>query len=154
MSFDCLICYSLAMTRVIFGSNSLVHLFGHTHASASSLITVQYLIAGIAMPFMGYYSDKYGNVMRLLLVGAFVQLGMHVIQFMTPDCEDGCFWSSLPYWVYGLNYAIYVIVMWGSLSYLVEQKNISTAYGIFASLQNIGTTVMPLMVGYIRDNTE
>jgi hypothetical protein len=78
---------------------------------------------------------------------------MHVIQFSTPDCEGGCMMSTIPYFVYGINYAIYIIVMWGSLSFLVEQKHIATAYGILASLQNIGTTIMPPLVGAIHDST-
>ena len=72
MSLDCLICFGLTITRVVFGSSSLINRFGHEHTSASSIITVQYLVAATCMPFLGMLSDKYGKVIRLLFFGAFL----------------------------------------------------------------------------------
>jgi MFS family permease len=79
MCLDCLVCYSLTTTRVVFGSDSLVHLFGHDQTSAGSIITVQYLVAAFVMPIIGTLADKRGKIIRILFFGAFLQLTVQTI---------------------------------------------------------------------------
>ena len=78
----------------------------------------------------------------------------HFINLFLPDCTDACPIASLPYIAYGLNFTIYAVISWGSVPYLInDQKNIATAYGIMTCIQNIGTTIMPIFIGYVKDST-
>ena len=79
MCLDCLVCYSLTITRVVFGSDSLIHLFGHKETSAGSIITAQYFVAAICMPLLGILADKWGKIIRILFFGAFLQLAVQTI---------------------------------------------------------------------------
>merc|ERR1712224_922327 len=42
----------------------------------------------------------------------------------------------------------------GSVSYLVRENQTGTAYGFITCFQNIGTTLMPPLIGYIVDSTK
>ena len=55
--------------------------------------------------------------------------------------------------MFGFSLTIYYVLMYGSVSYLVRENQTGTAYGFITCFQNIGTTLMPPLVGYIHDST-
>ena len=44
-------------------------------------------------------------------------------------------------------------VMWGSISFIVPEYQVGMAFGIVTCLQNLGTTVIPVILGYVHDTT-
>ena len=54
----------------------------------------------------------------------------------------------------GISYTTYAIVLWGALAYMVEARALGTAFGICASMQNIGTVISPPLEGYILKTTK
>ena len=70
-----------------------------------------------------------------MMLGAFVNLGTHIMMLLLPNCEDACFIGMLPYMIYGISFSVYVVAMWGAVPYLInDKKNLGTAYGIIACL--------------------
>ena len=117
-------------------------------------IEVQFLVSAFLLPTIGLFIDKKGRFIHVMMVGGFVNLGTHLMMLLLPDCEDGCIIGVLPYMIYGISFSVYVVAMWGAIPYLInEKKSLGTAYGILACLQNLGTTLMPLLIGFIHDQT-
>ena len=71
--------------------------------------------------------------MTVTLIGSFIGVIAHISNFLIPTCESGVcsdFYSLLPLYFLGINYATYSVVLWGSLPYMVEARTLGTAFGI------------------------
>ena len=66
-----------------------------------------------------------------------------------PDSEPGDRNNLIfiPLSFLGLGYSVYAAALWGSVPYVVEPKQIGTAYGFVTAVQNIGLTISPLIAG-------
>lgn len=53
----------------------------------------------------------------------------------------------------GIGYSIYAAAIWGSVPYVVTPQTVGTAFGICTAIQNIGLTIAPTIVGFIKDRT-
>lgn len=51
-------------------------------------------------------------------------------------------------------YTSYVVLMWGSIPYIVPQEKLSTSYGFLTCLVNVFNTFFPLVITNIHDATE
>jgi hypothetical protein len=40
--------------------------------------------------------------------------------------------------------------MYGALSLIVDEKLLGVAYGVLISILNLGTTLMPIFLGYVH----
>ena len=87
-----------------------------------------------------------------MMIGALINLFAHILIMFLPDCAVSCNIAILPYMIYGISFSVYIVAMWGALPFLInEKKSLATGYGILACIQNLGTTLMPLLMGYIHD---
>ena len=66
----------------------------------------------------------------------------HLIYYNHGEC-DQCTSALIPFIFYGFGYSIFVIVLWGSVSFTVSPIWIGTAYGILTCFMNTGATILP-----------
>ena len=85
-----------------------------------------------------------------MIIGGYLTLFSHTLQLFLPDCFE-CWYSIIPIFNYGLSLTVYFVVMWGSVSFLVEPQYIGTAYGVLSCIQNFGCTFMPPLLANIHD---
>ena len=104
------------------------------------------------MPLFGAFVDRKGKRMTIIFFGGLVTFGMHVVLLLLPDCHN-CIVSMIPWIMYGFSLAIYMTVMWGSLSYVVPEHLLGIAYGVLVCIQNIGCTFLPYLMGTIHDHS-
>ena len=115
-------------------------------------MTLPYLVSAIAMPFVGYLSDRSGKRPLMMCILGFLNFLGHLIEILHPPCNK-CWTSIIPQVIYGFCITFYICILFGIVPYLVEAKKIGTAYGIVTCFQNIGTTVLPLLVSVVSDHT-
>lgn len=70
-----------------------------------------------------------------------------------PKC-DRCYTSIVPWFLLGYSLTVYYVLMFGGVSHLVRDSQTGTAYGFITCFQNIGTTFLPPLIGYIHDSTK
>ena len=56
--------------------------------------------------------------------------------------------------IYGLGFSLFNAVYWAALGYVVDSAILGTANGTMFSLRSIGLVVVPIMNGYIVENTD
>ena len=118
------------------------------------IINSSYLVSAVLMPPLGIWIDNHGRLIHLLLLSIAVGLAGHLLNLLLPDCRDTCWLAVVPYLLYGINNTIQVVVVYGSVPYLVDNSNsYGTAYGILTCLQNVATCLMSILIGYIHDRT-
>ena len=152
MALDCLFSWSIGFSSIVLGSGEYVDRFSYMPFESAQIITVPYLISAFMMPVLGKMCDKYGQRMHIIIIGGFLTLGSHVIQMLLSDCQK-CWWSFIPIIINGIVLSIYTAVMWGSVSFIVPESQVGMAFGIVICLQNFGTTIIPVFLGYIHDTT-
>lgn len=74
------------------------------------------------------------------------------MSLMASECHQ-CNNEIYPLILAGIGYSIYAAAIWGSIPLVVPESAVGTAYGITSAIQNIGLTVAPTFVGYIKDRT-
>lgn len=50
--------------------------------------------------------------------------------------------------------AIYMVLIWGSVAYLVKHEGLAIAYGIITCASNTGQTVMPVVFSNLYEKTK
>lgn len=59
----------------------------------------------------------------------------------------------VPLVIIGVSYSVYAAAIWPSVSFVVLEHQLGTAYGLITSVQNMGLASAPLFVGLIKDKT-
>ena len=128
----------MVITSVMVGSDALIKRFSYSEKDASVVIELQFLVAAFLLPLFGWLIDKRGKIILVLIFGGVVNLGTHLLTLFLPDCTEDdrhCMMPMVPFMIYGLNFTIYIVAMWGSIPYMVnDKKSLGTAYGILACL--------------------
>lgn len=154
--YTCVSCMGTFIGVINFigiASSLLQDRFGYDEVSAGFFFTLPYLVAAVMSPIMGWFITYYGYRMTINMIGAGLMLFSHAMLLFVPDCEDKCWYSVVPYVLLGISYSSYAVVSWGAIPYMVEAHSLGTAFGIATCFSNLGTTVAPLIMGFIQDNT-
>jgi len=98
-------------------------------------------------PLFGYFVDKKGKRASLMLIGSFLLVVVHLTLSLTSVTP------YIPMFVLGIAFSLVPAAMWPSVALIVDERRLGTAYGIMASLQNLGLWAFPILAGYILDKT-
>ncbi|OMJ85518.1 hypothetical protein SteCoe_13130 [Stentor coeruleus] len=135
-----------------FASNYYQERFGYTTQEAGLIISIVYAVSAILCPISGKIIDKIGRrVLALIIAASFVTLTF-VLFMLTPDSNR----SLYPIFytiILGIGDSINSSIIWSCIPYLVEHKCIATAFGMSSSIQNLGLSIGPMVVGIIYENS-
>jgi len=154
-----LIISSFFLYGALFGlrddlNDILVEKFFLTPSEAGFLILFLYLCPTILTPFMGIMLDR--SKRRILIVLAFTVLFVLETAFLT-FADDSLMISQLlmlpGLMIIGLFHATFAAMFWSSIPRVLGTKSTGLAYGIAIMLQNMVQSSVPVMLGYIHDNT-
>lgn len=105
------------------------------------------LISMLSTWFFGFIVDKIGKRATLMIIGSLAMIPTHFsmgYSYISP-------W--IPMIVLGLSFSLVPAALWPALPLMVKEKQLGTAYGVIAMVQNVGLFTFPLLVGLIRDRT-
>ena len=106
-----------------------------------------YIVSAVFSPILGWYVDNYGHRMTIMLIGSLLIILAHAQQLVLTSHSRVFAFTSL--FLSGLSYTTYAVVLWGSFPYIVEAHTLGTAFGFCTSLQNLGTVIAPIIMGFI-----
>jgi MFS family permease len=108
----------------------------------SSMLTV---FAMIATPLFGLMVDRIGKRSLFMMFGSlllspvYLMMGYTQLSLFVPMAMMGVAFSLIP------------AIMWPSVSYLVEESKLGTAYGLMTLIQNIGLAGFNFLIGWAND---
>ncbi len=109
--------------------------FDITRADFGLALAIQHLLFGLAQPFIGYLSDKYGNDKVLIIGSIFYTLGLYLITTVTTAFG---LHLSLGFLVgLALSATTYVVVL-GAIAKVVAPQKRSTVFGIATAAASFG----------------
>lgn len=106
-----------------------------TRADFGLALAIQHLLFGLAQPFIGYLSDRYGNHKVLIAGSLLYTLGLYLI---TTISSSFGLYLSLGFLVgLALSATTYVVVL-GAIAKVVEPKRRSTIFGVATAAASFG----------------
>jgi MFS family permease len=103
------------------------------------------LISMFSTWFFGRIVDRIGKRATMMIVGSLAMIPCHVSMAYTNINP------LIPMIVLGLSFSLVPAALWPAIPLMVKEKQLGTAYGLIAMIQNIGLFTFPLAVGRIRD---
>ncbi len=148
--YICLLCvtfYSAVFPFQAYCPDLLHNKFGLSLSWSGTLTSVIIWGTIIFTPLFGSFVDRRGKRASLMIMGSVLLIISHLTLGLT---------YVSPYvamFVLGIAFSLVPAAMWPSVAMIVEEKKLGTAYGVMASIQNLGLWGFPILAGYLLDAT-
>lgn len=149
ITFTCLLFYSGVDPFIKFASKLMVEKY-HVTADLSGLIVSMLPLGAIVFtPIFGAVYDRQGKGLRLMTAGCCL-LTFVFLMFALPVAETPAMAVALMV-LLCLAFSLVPAVMWPSVPKIIPLKQLGTANAIIFWIQNIGLSMVPLLVGWAID---
>lgn len=99
-------------------------------------------------PVVGHFLDTKGKGATLMIVGAALMTGAHLIFALAPLNMALAIFAIV---VLGVAFSLVPASMWPSVPKIVEERYLGSAYALVFLIQNIGLALVPTAIGIVRD---
>lgn len=99
-------------------------------------------------PVFGSIYDRLGKGATLMIIGSFMLLLVHSL-FALPFLNYWWFAVSVML-ILGVAFSLVPSAMWPSVPKIVPMKQLGTAYAIIFYIQNIGLSLVPILIGKVN----
>jgi MFS family permease len=126
--------------------------FEYSESESSSIMSLTYCIAAFCCPIAGRITDKVGKRISALTLSALLVALFHIACILTPGTNKPIY--PIFYLILlGVGISIHESVYWAVVPYIVKPKIFGSAYGVNYSISNTGSVVVPIIIGYLQDNS-
>jgi len=115
--------------------------------TVSVIMSIPYVISGVASPFFGILVDYYGFRAYGIALSAVILLTVHSCLAWSDDSPVG------PLVGQGLAYTAFAAVLWPAIPMLVPDELRGLAFGIGTAAYNAGCAAVPLIAAAIYTNS-
>jgi MFS-type transporter involved in bile tolerance (Atg22 family) len=97
-------------------------------------------------PLFGSTIDNKGKATQWLMIGAIVVLFAHIIIAFAPRMQ---LFGFVGLSLLGVGYSLVPAAMWPSVTKIISESKLGTAYSLIFWIQNIGLWLVPIGIGKI-----
>ena len=98
-------------------------------------------------PIFGRIYDRVGKGATLMIIGSAMLTLVHIL-FTLPVLEDGWF-AIIIMIILGIAFSLVPSAMWPSVPKIIPMKQLGSAYAIIFYIQNIGLSMVPILIGSV-----
>ncbi len=103
----------------------------------------------ILTPLFGSIYDKIGKGATLMIIGSVMLTGVHLL-FALPLLNAAWF-AIIVMIILGVAFSLVPSAMWPSVPKIIPMKQLGSAYAIIFYIQNIGLSMVPVLIGSINE---
>ena len=144
----CLVFYSAVFPFRTFAIKFFMEGHGATRELGGFLNSVLPMSAMVATPLFGLLVDRVGRRALFMMAGSALLVPAFVLLVpglgLTPTLY-------LPIALLGVAFSLVPAVMWPSVTYVVEEHRLGTAYALMTLVQQVGVMVMNWAIGAAND---
>ena len=141
----CITFYSGIFPFQTFAVKFFIEAHGTSREMGGFLSSMLTLFAMVATPLFGLMADKIGKRALFMMFGSLLLAPVYLLMAYTPIA------LYVPMAMMGIAFSLIPGIMWPSVSYLVDQSKLGTAYGLMTLIQNIGLAGFNFLIGWAND---
>lgn len=149
----CVLYYSAIFPFQRYAPNFLEETLKIDAATASQLFSCFPILAMVLTPLLGMFLDYKGKGASMLMLGALIMIGCHLsFAFLLPLFPYK--WLAVTLIVIlGVSFSLVPAALWPSVPKIIDEKILGSAYCLIFWVQNIGLCLVPLLIGYVLQQT-
>ena len=141
----CVTFYSAMFPFQTFAVKFFMEAHGTSREMGGFLSSMLTLFAMIGTPLFGLLVDRVGRRSLFMMFGSALIVPVYLMMAYTHVS------LYVPMAMMGIAFSLIPAVMWPSVTYVVDQNRLGTAYGLMTMIQNIGLAGFNLLVGWAND---
>ncbi len=149
ITFLCLLFYSGVFPFLKFATKLMVSNYGVSEDLAGIIPALLPMGTIILTPVFGMLYDRVGRGALLMLIGSVMLTLVHVI-FAIHILPYGWF-AIINMLLLGVAFSLVPSAMWPSVPKIIPMKLLGSAYAIIFYIQNIGLSLVPMLIGKVND---
>jgi nitrate/nitrite transporter NarK len=143
----CVLFYSAVFPFIKYATDLMVNKFHVSESLAGNIPALLPLGTILLTPLFGNIYDRKGKGATIMIIGAVLLILVHTV-YSIP------FLTSTPLAIVmimllGVALSLVPSAMWPSVPKIIPEKQLGTAYGMIFLIQNIGLSLVPLLIGWV-----
>ena len=147
ITFLCLIFYSAVFPFLKFATNLMIIKYNVSPDLAGMIPGLLPFGTILLTPLFGSLYDKIGKGATLMLIGSVLLTVVHVL-FALP-LLNGWWFAVIVMILLGIAFSLVPSAMWPSVPKIIPMKQLGSAYAIIFYIQNIGLSMVPVLIGNV-----
>lgn len=143
----CLMFYSGVFPFLKFATNLMIIKYGVNPDLAGAIPGILPFGTIFLTPFFGGIYDKKGKGATLMILGSVLLTIVHLL-FAMPLLNEWWF-AVIVMIVLGIAFSLVPSAMWPSVPKIIPMKQLGSAYAIIFYIQNIGLSMVPVLIGNV-----
>lgn len=145
----CVLFYSAVFPFLKYATDLMVNKYNVDPSLAGNIPAILPFGTILLTPFFGNLYDRKGKGATIMIYGALMLIGVHLL-FTLPILNEWWF-ATIVMVVLGIAFSLVPSAMWPSVPKIIPEKQLGTAYALIFWVQNIGLSMVPLLIGWVLD---
>lgn len=147
ITFLCLIFYAAVFPFLKFATNLMIIKYGVSPSIAGMIPGLLPFGTMLLTPLFGSLYDKIGKGATLMIIGSVLLTIVHIL-FAMPLLN--VWWFAVIIMILlGIAFSLVPSAMWPSVPKIIPMKQLGSAYAIIFYIQNIGLSMVPVLIGNV-----
>lgn len=147
----CMMFYGGVFPFLKFSTNLMIFKY-HVPDQYAGLIPSLIPIGTVILtPIFGIIYDRIGRGATLMIIGSVLLSVVHVL-FALPFIESAAF-AICNMILLGIAFSLVPSAMWPSVSKIIPEKQLGTAFALIFYIQNIGLSMIPILMGAVIEKS-
>ena len=148
----CLMFYAGVFPFLKFATKLMVFKYGVAENIAGLIPAMLPFGTIILTPLFGSVYDKYGKGATLMIIGSVLLTIVHTVFALPVNSWVLAIFVMI---ILGIAFGLVPSAMWPSVPKIIPMKLLGTAYSVIFYIQNIGLSMVPIMIGKVNQaNTD
>ncbi|MDR0536652.1 MAG: MFS transporter [Tannerellaceae bacterium] len=145
----CLLFYSGIFPFLKYATKLMIYKYGAPESLAGIIPAILPFGTILLTPVFGRIYDAVGKGATLMFIGSFMLMLVHIL-FAMPALNEWWF-ATLLMVLLGIAFSLVPSAMWPSVTKIIPQKKLGTAFALIFYIQNCGLMLVPLLIGWTID---
>lgn len=145
----CVLFYSAVFPFLKYATSLMINKYNVAPELAGNIPAILPFGNILLTPLFGGIYDKKGKGATIMIVGAAILIGVHAL-FAMPILDVWWF-AAILMLLLGVAFSLVPSAMWPSVPKIIPENKLGTAYALIFWVQNIGLSLVPLLIGWVLD---
>lgn len=150
ITFLCLLFYAGVFPFLKFATKLMIYKYNVDPDLAGNIPALLPFGTILLTPVFGTLYDRIGRGATLMIIGSGLLLIVHVL-FALPVLNYWWF-AVIVMIILGIAFSLVPSAMWPSVPKIIPMKQLGSAYAIIFYIQNIGLSLVPVLIGSVIEN--